>query len=88
MMNEVSMSRAFGTSMAIQQPSPYNLVARDWLSLVERRKAHLVELFETGRWRHYYTEAELLGELRAVNLAHDRFADVAGLLPRATVSAG
>jgi hypothetical protein len=80
-MNEVSMSRAFGASMAIQQPSPYRVVAREWLSLVERRKAHLVELFETGRWRHYYTEAELLGELRSANLAHDRFANVAGLLP-------
>jgi uncharacterized repeat protein (TIGR03809 family) len=69
--------------MAIRQQSPYDAVARDWLSLVERRKAYLIELFDTGRWRHYYTEAELLGELRAVNLAHDRFADVAGLPRRA-----
>ncbi|MGA8612319.1 MAG: TIGR03809 family protein [Xanthobacteraceae bacterium] len=69
--------------MAFRQPSPYGAVARDWLSLVERRKAHLIELFETGRWRHYYTETELLSELRAVNLAHDRFANVAGL-PRQT----
>ena len=68
--------------MAIRQQSPYNAVAREWLALVERRKAHLVELFETGRWRHYYTETELLGQLRAVNLAHDRFADVAGLPQR------
>jgi uncharacterized repeat protein (TIGR03809 family) len=73
--------------MAIQQISPYHAVARGWLSLVERRKAHLIELFETGRWRHYFTEAELLSELRAANLASERFADVAGLPPRSMASA-
>jgi len=81
------MSRAFGLPMAIQQASPYDAVARGWLSLVERRKAYLINLFETGRWRHYFTEAELLSELRAVNLACDRFADVAGISSRATASA-
>jgi uncharacterized repeat protein (TIGR03809 family) len=73
--------------MAIQQISPYHAIARGWLSLVERRKAHLIELFETGRWQHYFTEAELLSELRAVNLACERFADVAGLPPRPAASA-
>ncbi len=73
--------------MPIQQISPYHAVARSWLSLVERRRAHLIELFETGRWQHYFTEAELLSELRAVNLACERFADVAGLPPRPMASA-
>jgi uncharacterized repeat protein (TIGR03809 family) len=73
--------------MAIQQISPYHAVAREWLSLVERRKAHLIELFDSGRWRHYFTEAELLNELRAVNLAYERFADVAGLPPHPVAAA-
>jgi uncharacterized repeat protein (TIGR03809 family) len=74
--------------MAASHSSPLNAVARDWLALVERRKAHLVELFETGRWTHYFSEAEFLAELRAVNLARDRFANVAGLeLRDATPSA-
>jgi uncharacterized repeat protein (TIGR03809 family) len=73
--------------MVVQQTSPYRAVARGWLSLVERRKAHLVELFETGRWRHYYTEAELLDDLRAVNLAYERLADIAGLPTRVLASA-
>jgi uncharacterized repeat protein (TIGR03809 family) len=81
------VSRVFGASMAIQHTSPYDAVARGWLSLVERRKAHLIDLFETGRWRHYFTEAELLDELRAVNLACDRFADIAGVPPQVTASA-
>ena len=73
--------------MAIRQAGSYDAVARGWLLLAERRKAHLIDLFESGRWRHYFTEAELLSELRAVNLACDRFADVAGILPQATASA-
>jgi uncharacterized repeat protein (TIGR03809 family) len=71
--------------MAAQQSSPYDAVARGWLALAERRRAHLIELFETGRWRHYFTETELLGELRAVNLARERFARVVGLEPAAAV---
>jgi uncharacterized repeat protein (TIGR03809 family) len=73
--------------MPVQQTSPYGAVARGWLSLVERRKAHLIDLFETGRWRHYFTEAELLSELSAANIACDRFAEIAGVPPRPTASA-
>ena len=65
--------------MSASRSSPFDAVARGWLALVERRKAHLIELFETGRWTHYFTEAELLAELHSVNLARDRFANVAGL---------
>jgi hypothetical protein len=68
--------------MPTSHSSPFDAVARDWLALVERRKAHLIELFETGRWTHYFTEAELLAELRAANLAYERFAKVAGFEAR------
>jgi hypothetical protein len=74
--------------MSVSHSSPFDAVARGWLALVERRKAHLIELFETGRWTHYFTEAELLAELRAVNLAHDRFASVAAFEPPETAPAG
>jgi uncharacterized repeat protein (TIGR03809 family) len=67
--------------MPVSLSGPFGAVARDWLALAERRKAHLIELFQTGRWRHYFTEAELLAELRATDLARDRFARVAGFEP-------
>ena len=67
--------------MSAPHSSPFDAIARNWLSLVERRRAHLIELFETGRWTHYFTEAELLAELRAANVARDRFAKVAGYEP-------
>jgi uncharacterized repeat protein (TIGR03809 family) len=72
--------------MSASRSSPFDAVARDWLALVERRMAHLVELFETGRWAHYFTEAELLAEMRAANLARERFAAVAGSARRAAAS--
>jgi uncharacterized repeat protein (TIGR03809 family) len=45
-------------------PGSFSDVTRKWLSLAERRKAHLVELYESGRWRLYYNEAEFISRLR------------------------
>ena len=65
--------------MSERQPGPYDSVARKWHALAERRRAHVVELRETGRWRHYYTAEELLNALReAVNM-RDAWARIAGL---------
>jgi hypothetical protein len=66
--------------MSARQLVPYDSVARKWLALAERRKAHLIELRESGRWKHYFTESELNNELHEVNLARDRFAKVAGIV--------
>jgi hypothetical protein len=65
--------------MSARQLVPYDTVARKWLDLAERRKAHLIELRESGRWKHYFTANELDDALRDVNLARDRFAKVAGI---------
>jgi hypothetical protein len=68
--------------MSERQPGPYDSVARKWLALVERRKAHIVELCDSGRWKHYYTHAELLDELREVVRVRDQWARIAGLMPQ------
>ena len=39
-------------------------VIRKWLDLAERRKAYLVDLYETGRWQLFYSEAEFVKRLR------------------------
>jgi hypothetical protein len=31
-------------------------VAHKWRNLVDRRRAHFVELYLTGRWKRYYAE--------------------------------
>jgi uncharacterized repeat protein (TIGR03809 family) len=41
-------------------------IACQWLAMAERRRDDLLELYRTGRWRRYHTEAELLELMRAV----------------------
>lgn len=48
-------------------------VCLKWRELAERRKAHFIDLFETGRWKHYYTDVAFLAELRQAVAAADRW---------------
>jgi uncharacterized repeat protein (TIGR03809 family) len=52
-------------------------ISLKWRDLAERRKAHFVELYETGRWKHYYTDIEFLAELRKAIAAANRWAKLA-----------
>jgi hypothetical protein len=65
--------------MSGRQTGPYDSVARKWLALVERRQQNIIELCDTGRWRHYYTRAEFLEEMRKVLRLRDQWAGLAGL---------
>ena len=48
------------------------------LALVERMRASLADLYETGRWKHYYSEAELLAQARELATLHDKWAAITG----------
>jgi uncharacterized repeat protein (TIGR03809 family) len=65
--------------MSERQPSPYDSIARRWHALAERRRAHVIELRESGRWKHYYTAEELLEALREAVSMRDAWAKIAGL---------
>jgi uncharacterized repeat protein (TIGR03809 family) len=65
--------------MSERQPRPYGSVARRWHALAERRREHLIELRESGRWRHYYTSEQLLEVLREAVNTRDAWARIAGL---------
>jgi uncharacterized repeat protein (TIGR03809 family) len=56
---------------------PYGDVARKWRDLAERRRAHFVELYRSGRWKHYYTEEQFLQRMREVISAADAWAQLA-----------
>jgi uncharacterized repeat protein (TIGR03809 family) len=56
---------------------PYDTPARKWRDLAERRRQHLVELCESGRWRRYYTEAQFLFELHAAIRAAEAWQRIA-----------
>jgi len=52
-------------------------VSRKWRALADRRRAHLVELFHSGRWKRYYTEEQFLHRLRDAIRASERWAEIA-----------
>ena len=58
-------------------PHAMDSASLKWRDLAERRRAHFVELFETGRWRHYYTDTEFLVEMRNAIAIADRWARIA-----------
>jgi len=62
--------------MSVRQAGPYDGVARKWLALAERRRAHFVELRDSGRWSRYYTPAEFLEAIREVVRARDQWAKI------------
>lgn len=46
-------------------------LARRWLALAEQRRDNFVELYETGRWRRYYTEEQFVERMRqAIDLVN------------------
>lgn len=51
--------------------------AQKWRVLAERRHAHLVELYESGRWKRYYTEAQLIATVREAIWQRDRWNEIA-----------
>ena len=45
-------------------------ITQKWRDLAEKRRDHFKELYDTGRWKHYYTEEVLVARTReAVYLA-------------------
>jgi uncharacterized repeat protein (TIGR03809 family) len=54
-------------------------VAQKWRDLAERRRAHFLELYHSGRWKHYYTEKQFLSRMREAMRAAETWARIARL---------
>src|SRR5215471_742782 len=65
--------------MSERRGSPYDSTAHKWLALIERRQRNFIELWETGRWQHYYTHADFLDQMRKVLDLRNRWAVLAGV---------
>jgi uncharacterized repeat protein (TIGR03809 family) len=50
--------------MAKIPPRRPDQIARQWQGLAERRRQHLLELYRTGRWRRYYSEDQMMAQMR------------------------
>ena len=60
-------------------------VARRWRDLADRRRSHFIELYESGRWKLYYTEADFIVRLREVFVAAEKWEKLASAqLPETT----
>jgi uncharacterized repeat protein (TIGR03809 family) len=57
--------------------TPMAASAAKWRDLALRRHAHFVELYESGRWRHYYTESEFIAELHTLTQVVRRWQGIA-----------
>jgi len=56
--------------MTEQASRAFARTALEWRDLIDRRCAHFIELHKSGRWTHYYGEAQFLALMReAVDLA-------------------
>lgn len=64
--------------MSEPQYGRYDSIARRWLALIERRQENFLDLCDTGRWRHYYTEAKFLDEMRKLLRVREQWAALAG----------
>ena len=74
----VAYAATGGIAMAYQRfPHAMDPAARKWRDLAERRRAHFVELFESGRWRHYYSDTEFLVEMRKAMAIAQKWAQLA-----------
>jgi len=67
--------------MSARPASPLDEVVRKWLALSERRLAWFVDVSETPRWQHYFTQAELLEQTREAERLRDRWASLANGSP-------
>lgn len=56
----------------VQGGPRFDVLARKWRDLAERRLVYFTELYRSGRWKHYYTQetfaVRMLDVIRAVKI--------------------
>ena len=55
-----------------------DVFARKWHALAKRRRDHLVELYDSGRWRRYFNEETFRAHMRAAVREVEDWQGVAG----------
>jgi uncharacterized repeat protein (TIGR03809 family) len=64
--------------MPERQPAhAFEEVAQRWRVLADRRRAHFLELYRSGRWRRYYSEARFLVRMHEAIRLSERWAEIA-----------
>jgi uncharacterized repeat protein (TIGR03809 family) len=75
--------------MSAQQPArSLDAVACKWRDLAERRRAHLFEMYRSGRWKHYYrTEDEFFTRMHQAMRDVEAWSDIVPPPPQETIEA-
>ena len=69
---ELGMSEWQTTALLVE-------AALKWRELTERRHEHFVDMFHSGRWKHYYTEEQFLRYMRESIRLKERWSLIAPL---------
>ena len=81
-------AREFTTPVARVSEVPFRMlpsarnwerIALKWRNIAEQRRAHHLDLYKSGRWKHYYSDDEFLIEMRQAVAIADRWAVIAPL---------
>ena len=61
-----------------------DVFARKWHALAKRRREHLAELYESGRWRRYYDEETFRAHMRSAVREVEHWQEVADVMRAAS----
>ena len=61
-----------------RNPPPFDAIARRWADLAERRMRDYVDLYNSGRWAHYYTKQTFALRMRDVVAGAKAWRELAG----------
>lgn len=64
--------------MSERTTRPFDRLAQKWSDLAERRRAHVIDLYRSGRWKHYYNEREFVRHMGEVIHDAEEWARIAG----------
>jgi uncharacterized repeat protein (TIGR03809 family) len=53
-------------------------MAQQWRSLAERRREHLLVLYRSGRWRRYYSEEQMMVQMRDLVRSINAWSEIGG----------
>jgi uncharacterized repeat protein (TIGR03809 family) len=60
-----------------QSTQRMDAIAQKWRKFAELRREHYLELYRSGRWSEFYTEAQFIALVREVQVGVDRWAELA-----------
>ena len=56
----------------------YQRTLERWQALAEHRLAHMTQLYDSGRWRRYFSEAQFVDVLREARAGVEKWRKIAG----------